>query len=140
MEVVQKPLVKLEKGADIYAAIIEVWEWHWENWENRRIFSNPFEAYIFDGKEKYTAVNNADLPETENDVSDETLGNFENASIISPSNNIRSELSNPNNFINILKENIITLIILIIAGVILSVVIYRNRKRNYENENDEKNM
>lgn len=140
LEVAQKPLEKLDKGTEVYAAITDVWAWHWDNWETSRIFYNPFESYTFSGENNYANVNDSDLPETERDVFVEVLDNLRNINNVNPNNNVRSELSNPNNFLNILNDNKITLIVLVIAGIVLFVVIYRNRKKNYDSENDEKNI
>ena len=135
LEVVQKPLEKISGGTQVYTAITEVWNWHWDNWETTRILYNPFESYEF--TELNITANDTELQgdtrsgEITGDAG-ESPANPADKDIADPPRNIRGELSSPDNFLKMIGDNKITLIIFIIAGITLFIVICRNRKKNLE--------
>jgi hypothetical protein len=143
LEVVQKPLDKLSNGTDVYTAIAEVWGWHWENWESERLFCNPLESYEFAGVN--ISENGSYTPEKTtsgeiDDVSEKALVNIENINAVDQPRNIRSELSSLDNFLKIIGDNKITLIILAATGAVLAIIIYYNRKKNFDKENGDQTI
>ncbi len=104
----------ISNGDQVYEALVEVWNWHWNNWETERTFINI-----------YNEIDEDTLKSIFEDKVQNSESNYED-------NNIRSELTSKETFIQLFKDNIITLIILIGVGIALYVVYTKNKKNNYD--------
>ena len=120
-------LEKIENGAIVYNAIVEVWDWHWKNWEEEGTFKNPYEK------------NNDEIEATQNDEmgGDSTkvgTGKTQEVILIDPKpNEPPEEVPVPENFISIFKGSIISISVLICLGIVIFIVHRKNKKANYEN-------
>lgn len=117
LDIQRSTLKNIENGDAVYDAIVAAWDWHWNNWETNRNFINPFEGTTYGQKDQ--VKNGDDFVLTEEEKKD-----------IEKEVPLREELSNPSTFMNLLKNNFITILILLAVGIGLGVVIYRNRKKN----------
>lgn len=121
LDVVKQGLNGLPKGDVVYDALVKAWDWHWSNWESsKRTFINPFEGTTYGKKDQQKNANDFQVaPEDKEDLAD---------------GNIRKKLASPNNFLSILKNNIMTIIILVVVGVVIAVLAYKNKQKNYDDQ------
>lgn len=117
LEVAKNPLLKLKNGDIVYNSIVEVWEWHWNNWTTSRVFKDPYEGT------SYSRIN-ADNGDNNN------VGLADNTK--DDGKNLTKELSSKDNFLNIIKEHILSILILLVVGIVLGITIYKNRKKNID--------
>lgn len=120
LDFAKRVLNGLPKGDVVYDEIVKVWDWHWDNWEGKKTIINPFEG------EKY-GKSDQKQDETDLQVSSEVKAELK-------TDNVRVDLASPNTFLSILKNNIITILILILIGIAFAVVVYKNKKKNYGGE------
>lgn len=122
LQFAQQDLNNITGGHVVYDAIVEVWDWHWKNWETQRTFVNLFEGNSYDDSDVVLNSDELDLTDEEIEEITSDLTSAER----------RSELSSRNNFLSIILNNIFTLIVLVVVGVVLLVVYLKNKKHNYE--------
>lgn len=130
LDVAKIPLENLDNGDKVYRALVKAWEWHWENWVEKGRFINPYENIPFhraDRKKEerrtvLTVPDQEELPKEQIEIAAEEM---------------RSNLASPRNFLDILKDEVFSITILIITGILVAVTAYRHKNRNYENSDDE---
>lgn len=124
-------LKNLSKGDAVYTALIEAWDWHWNNWSTKRLFINPFEGVKYDETDKKESLNDFELtPQDKKEIQKDIANTKE----VVKGEEKRKNLASPNNFLDILKKNIVTLLILIIIGIAFLVVFLKNKKKNHIND------
>lgn len=138
LQFAKQDLENISGGNAVYDAVVEVWDWHWDNWESKRTFVNLFENTTYDNSDVKLNGNDFELTDEEKaeiekdtDISDKNDSSILDSSDLS-SDERRSELSSSKNFLSIVLDNIVTIIVLVVVGVILLIVYLRNKKRNYE--------
>lgn len=115
LDVVKTSLDNLPRGDEVYNAVVTVWEWHWHNWESKPTFINPFASHTILDSSK------SESKDSPNDDMD-TLDSQEIAN--------RKQLSSPSTLLDILKENIISVILIVGLGTALLVIFYKKKKKN----------
>lgn len=120
------------KGDVVYNALVEAWDWHWNNWNTKRVFINPFEGVKYDETDKEESLNDFELkPQEKKEIMQEIQKDSKDVKAVVNGIDKRKDLSNPDNFLNILKKNIITLIILVAIGIAFLIVFLKNKKKNH---------
>ena len=119
LELAKQGMTGLKDNDIVYKALVDAWDWHWTNWEGKYVFVNPFEGVEFGL----------------NDLQEGTYAiDPGNSDTITTSVNTRKELASPRNFLSILKQNFVTLFILIAVGIYLMILTYKSRKNSYSDK------
>lgn len=106
-------LSNIENGDKVIEAVKTVWRWEWENWEKTGEFINLYDKYSDNPIEKH------DIKEL-NDKKD--------------SSKKSKKKKSDSGLIKGLKNNILSLLILLIIGIATICVIIVRKKKNYDNE------
>lgn len=125
LDVAKMPLQNIKKGDEVYQVLLEAWEWHWANWVNDGRFINPYENITYDKSNIEPDKDGIDIV-AENQEKEKELDAAE----------IRDKLSSPQNFMQIIKDHIFSILLLIGAGITVAIVAYRNKKKNYDNDEE----
>lgn len=106
-------LSNIENGNKVIEAVKTVWCWEWENWEKTGEFINIYDEYSEKPIEKHNA-------KELNDKKDNS--------------NKNKNKNNESGLFNGLKNNIFSLLILLIVGIATICVVIIRKRKNYDNE------
>ena len=122
LKIIKQGLNNLPNNEIVFDAIVEVWNWHYDNWQNSNIVLNPFSNTKFESDVKLKIENEIiNLPN-------------EQLTLVGDAETVRKNLAKPVTFYNIFKKNIVTIIIMLVSLISLGVIIYRNKKNNVYEE------
>lgn len=131
LDTVHTLLAQAADGEKVYQALCEVWRWHYKYWQRTGIFYNFYSR--LDGvnemeeREVITEVLTKEDKEELNEIKEE----IENSGIEVKTDNVNAEEApqiKENPILEFVKSNIITLLVLVVAGVAFAVIKRRNKK------------
>lgn len=104
-------LNKINDGEKVIEAVKSIWKWEWKQWEKNGEFINLYDEYTSGSAEKYSETELKDVNEDDN----------------------KAAQKEENGLLKGIKNNIISILILVAVGITTIVVIVLRKRKNYDN-------
>lgn len=148
IDVFERYLNNVEGGSEVYKAIERVWDWHYNTWTTKRQFVSPFGGELITkdtmNKEKESnkgeeveVLQNAITKSSETDKEQQELYNSitENMTV-EEKEKLENEMVESSKVNSILKENIVSIYILLITVIAFVILHFKRKSMNVDREEE----